>query len=231
MNPIRKVECVCGNRFVTRHPTRKACSKRCAHFKSARKVFRCRLCGVEFIADGCRVGKVRYCGRLCQHRAWDLNRRDDPAEVLRDAEILIPLKSALTSCKECRIDFPASLNKVFCSRKCLSVALSRAMQGQRNYNFRHGQSNSVDYKTHYANLHNEKHRLIPLAILLKRQHQRCALCKKRLKRDQAEIDHVIAVVRGGANKLSNFQALCRTCNRRKHAKPMSQIAREMGFLL
>ena len=48
---------------------------------------------------------------------------------------------------------------------------------------------------------------------------RCVYCSGDLRDSPTEIDHIKPVAAGGTNGLSNLQALCQTCNRRKKAFP------------
>lgn len=41
---------------------------------------------------------------------------------------------------------------------------------------------------------------------------RCAYCGCKLKYKEMQIDHVVAVKRGGENKLDNYNPACRMCN-------------------
>ena len=51
--------------------------------------------------------------------------------------------------------------------------------------------------------------------LIKKQKGRCMYCGSRVRRDLFDLDHKNPVSRGGTNRKSNFQLLCRTCNTRK----------------
>lgn len=62
-----------------------------------------------------------------------------------------------------------------------------------------------------------------------RQHDRCAACLKKTKR--LEIDHIVAVVRGGSSDITNIQLLCMPCNRSKGSKDMLDWVRSLGRLL
>ncbi len=54
-------------------------------------------------------------------------------------------------------------------------------------------------------------------FLYTRQDGLCYLCNAELG-SSFEIDHVIPLIRGGTNKLSNLRACCRHCNRVKKDK-------------
>lgn len=46
----------------------------------------------------------------------------------------------------------------------------------------------------------------------------CALCGKKIRKADADIDHIIPQKYGGKDELYNLQCLCRHCNRSKQAK-------------
>lgn len=62
---------------------------------------------------------------------------------------------------------------------------------------------------------------IPLKVrwaVLKRDNYRCAKCGAAPSNDHSvelEVDHVVAVARGGSNDLANLQTLCQKCNQGK----------------
>jgi 5-methylcytosine-specific restriction endonuclease McrA len=66
--------------------------------------------------------------------------------------------------------------------------------------------------------------------LLRLQRGKCACCGRRVGR-KYQLDHVVALARGGAHDDSNLQILCPPCNRRKGAKDPYDFARESGRLL
>ena len=62
------------------------------------------------------------------------------------------------------------------------------------------------------------------------QKGRCANCGQKLSR-AAHIDHIMPLALGGPHARVNAQALCQSCNQRKHAKHPLVFAREEGRLL
>jgi 5-methylcytosine-specific restriction endonuclease McrA len=62
------------------------------------------------------------------------------------------------------------------------------------------------------------------------QKDRCAGCRVNLK-GKGEVDHIVALVRGGSNDRRNLQFLCKSCNSSKHARDAIVFYRQKGFLL
>ncbi|MBE9214761.1 HNH endonuclease [Plectonema cf. radiosum LEGE 06105] len=59
---------------------------------------------------------------------------------------------------------------------------------------------------------------IPSAVrkyVFERNNYQCQSCGKQNAESQLTIDHIIPLVRGGSNDISNLQTLCFTCNRQK----------------
>ena len=67
-------------------------------------------------------------------------------------------------------------------------------------------------------------------LILSKQKHKCAICKCKLD-GKHEVDHIIAVAKGGSNWPSNLQMLCRPCNRRKSARDPIDHMQSLGFLL
>jgi 5-methylcytosine-specific restriction endonuclease McrA len=69
--------------------------------------------------------------------------------------------------------------------------------------------------------------------IMKHQRGRCAyykICGKSI-RNQYDIDHIIALSKGGSNLRSNLQLLCQNCNRTKSNKDPIVFSRQRGMLL
>jgi len=62
------------------------------------------------------------------------------------------------------------------------------------------------------------------------QRHKCVGCGVSIKRG-FEIDHILALSKGGSSDISNIQLLCMPCNRTKHNKSPEQWAKEQGRLL
>lgn len=46
----------------------------------------------------------------------------------------------------------------------------------------------------------------------------CAKCGKKMRKADADVDHIIPKKHGGSDALYNLQCLCKHCNRSKQAK-------------
>jgi 5-methylcytosine-specific restriction endonuclease McrA len=68
--------------------------------------------------------------------------------------------------------------------------------------------------------------------LFAKQRGRCAnpACHRSIK-DGYHVDHIMPLVLGGSNWISNIQLLCPTCNLKKRAKDPIKWAQENGMLL
>lgn len=56
----------------------------------------------------------------------------------------------------------------------------------------------------------------------------CASCDASFKIVELEVDHIVPLSQGGNNRDSNFQLLCKVCNRKKSSKHPSELAKETG---
>ena len=74
-----------------------------------------------------------------------------------------------------------------------------------------------------------------ISAILKSQKSKCAyfqFCGTKFSCDGGyEIDHILAVSKGGTSDPNNIQLLCPTCNRRKGAKDAVMFSRSNGLLL
>lgn len=63
------------------------------------------------------------------------------------------------------------------------------------------------------------------------QKGKCAVCKKRIRKLNYHIDHIIPLARGGRNVDGNVQLTCPKCNLEKGHKDPIAFMQERGFLL
>lgn len=75
-----------------------------------------------------------------------------------------------------------------------------------------------------------KHTADEVKSLLVRQKGKCAYCHRPIRK-KYHADHIVAIVNGGTNWISNIQLLCQPCNNQKHAKDPIVYARQIGLLL
>ena len=76
-----------------------------------------------------------------------------------------------------------------------------------------------------------KHSAADVREIVAAQNHKCIYCGADLRKVRRHIDHIRPLARGGTSYRSNLQALCATCNLRKHAKDPADFAREIGRLL
>lgn len=63
------------------------------------------------------------------------------------------------------------------------------------------------------------------------QRHRCAYCRADLRKIKPQVDHILALRRGGSNNRSNIQMLCAPCNLSKNARHPIEFAQSIGLLL
>lgn len=71
------------------------------------------------------------------------------------------------------------------------------------------------------------------AKLFTLQRGKCPACKEALSsvKPRSPMDHIIALINGGANEDYNIQILCQPCNQQKHAKHPVDFMQSRGFLI
>ena len=70
--------------------------------------------------------------------------------------------------------------------------------------------------------------------LMKLQKGKCACCQKnllKLESKKIHMDHIVPLIKGGANEDYNIQLLCQRCNNQKNAKDPILFMQSKGFLI
>lgn len=75
------------------------------------------------------------------------------------------------------------------------------------------------------------HSAADISDIFKLQRGLCGYCQASLRRNTPQVDHIVALARGGSNDRRNLQLLCRPCNTAKHATDPIVFARRLGRLL
>ena len=84
------------------------------------------------------------------------------------------------------------------------------------WNKAHPESKRTSVRNRRARLRNApgKHTRQEIETLYQEQNGACVYCRVSLEFGY-EVDHIVAVSKGGANDRSNLQLLCGPCNRKK----------------
>ena len=192
------------------------CSRNCQNRKIVNRV--CRLCKKEFYKSPAQVNNGE--GKYCSYECYGLSK----------------LKGKKQFCLTCQKEYYVSLADLkrksdkYCSKKCYGVAVSKRQLGINNHHYKHGLSNTKEYKNQlqYNNRAKRKEAIGQFTIeewqLLKEQHNfTCHMCKKSEPEIKLTVDHIIPLTKNGTNFISNIQPLCKSCNSRKSNKIISRI--------
>lgn len=55
-----------------------------------------------------------------------------------------------------------------------------------------------------------------------RDRWRCQMCARKVTKDDAELDHIVPLSKGGPHNYANTQCACKQCNRAKGNKALGQ---------
>lgn len=207
--PRVDISCAACGTIVSRHQSSLAagrphyCSHLCANRarpKPPRTIINlnCAHCGVAFRRAKERMQKQRrhFCSRACQtaaqHGAGSGSWRGGPA---------------ISICPRCRRSFshrPAKRRK-YCSIACKRKHVSRAAAHAASQRARSARlrARRRDIGSHSPQEWEE---------LKRRAKGRCARCKRKRRLTR---DHIIALSKGGDDRITNIQPLCGPCNSRK----------------
>lgn len=74
-----------------------------------------------------------------------------------------------------------------------------------------------------------KHTASDIDLIRRAQKDRCGYCKENL-RGGGQVDHIIALSKGGSDWPRNLQILCAPCNQSKNARDPITFAHDLGLL-
>lgn len=182
---------------------RKYCSRRCAVMKAGknkkqpRHVYMCRFCGSVVIRTQYEAhGRECFCDGVC-YLAFRKH-------AIRLTPIVATDIATDKKCVYCNGPIVGRLGnrRIFCSKSCSAK--------------KHKQDRKM------KKVCNGPMDVISLDVLAKKSNYTCCLCGVNCKKSTGEnlwndatIDHVIPVSKGGVHTWSNVQLLCRSCNNRK----------------
>lgn len=171
----------------------------------------CLYCGKAFHVKPYSIkrGRGKYCSKECQRNAG----------------------SVVKTCEVCGTEFRFKASHAakgegrYCSMKCRSIGYIQrgVMSGKNAPRYIDGMSQSPEYVRRAS--HNRRvqkrgnggeYTIQAWKELCDKHGNKCLACG----RDDVllTVDHVVPVVLGGTNDISNLQPLCKSCNSKKHAQ-------------
>lgn len=170
--------------------------------------------GFKTIPANIKRGWGKYCSIKCSAESQKVNNlgKNNPN-----------WKGGVLPCVECGKSLGRGTYPKRGTIRCQSCAKNHR-GGENNHNWKGGISKTKEYKAHHDKLKRDKRKRNAVGTYtlaewesLKMKYRYMCLCCKRC---EPEIiltrDHVIPLVKGGLNEISNIQPLCRSCNGRKY---------------
>ena len=220
----------CNSSFETSYKQRRVCSDKCRRDRANRlgreknglevQRYICSICRKSF--QPIRANQVR-CSKKCSrlHDSWRTNQynkqhRNQRADYDQEYRHRPSVKRRKSERERGYYRRPATRRRIqLYAQSDRGRVLHRRIQG-----IRRARKKSVFVS-----------REIPTVVsLLVEQGGKCANCGVKPQR-QVHVDHIMPLALGGSHEERNLQALCQSCNQRKHAKHPLDFAREEGRLL
>lgn len=188
----------------------------------------CPTCGRTFITWACRrrIGQGKFCSHSCSQKArlgslssrWTGGQVDRECLICGAAFRVDPVQVKLGKAK-------------YCSWTCQHQSID--VQGEKNPQYKHGLSETPEYRRHRMRLRRARvrkasgtHDIHDIVRLNQEQCGKCPYCDCRLI--GFHVDHKTPLIRGGTNDATNLQLLCATCNMRKHTRTHEEYLLAIG---
>lgn len=202
----------------------------------------CKICKVEFLTHPYRLkANVKYCSRACHYA--DKKPRTIKNYYLLSREKVLKraherylekcggkLKGHLSLKGEMSPRWKGGKPKCLdCGKQTSNYDKKRCFGDAMKYRVANRKIGVGGYKGGYENkkLNNHKRRAYLLGAegshtlqeweaLKKKYDYMCLCCKKQEPEIKLTEDHIMPLIKGGSNYISNIQPLCRSCNCKKH---------------
>lgn len=218
------------------------------HWKGGLVDRACELCNKAFQvkAKQVRNGWGKFCSRSCARIAYGKIK----TKLAFEQRIV---KCCIVCGGEFRLK-PSHAKKrgKYCSYDCMGVDYKERLIQDKNPNYRHGESGTLDYinkmskkwrnnnkdKIKITNRNTKakrnkaegKHTQADINFLYLFQKGKCIACRISLKGGY-HVDHIQPIALGSSNYKTNLQLLCPPCNLNKRAKDPIVFMQSKGFLL
>ena len=171
----------------------------------------CAYCGKAFHVKPCAIkrGRGKFCSEVCRRNAG----------------------SVVMACEVCGKEFPFKASHAakgegrYCSMKCRTIGYDRRgiLKGVNAPRYIDGMSQTLEYdrmKSHNRRVlkmgNGGKYTIQEWVELCNKYGNKCLSCGR--SDVLLTVDHVIPVVLGGSNDISNLQPLCKSCNSKKNKR-------------
>ncbi len=217
------MECpVCGDEVI--RPQRKYCSRECklrneaakrGHTRYGDGPFVCVVCDVEFTRERSAGRAPRACSPGCARKDASRRARAWYHEATADGPLHQPSRD------------PEYKRQVWAKYYAANrdAQIARSIEWARR---NPDKKSSYDAKRYALTRGAVGAELFTLDEIFERDHGICHLCRKRVARPDATMDHLIPVSLGGPHKRVNVALAHRSCNSSKKAAPMGEQLRLIG---